>query len=84
MSVRKYNIEKMTDEELAALAEKFPAAVQVITIRRPVYSVIAKLLDCRVDVPGVRLKTTVAQQNKLASLAPMDDLLMQTTAPLPH
>lgn len=55
MSTRKYSFEKMTDEQLIALAEKFPRAVEVITVRKPVYSVIAKLLDCGVEVPGVQL-----------------------------
>jgi hypothetical protein len=55
MSQRKYNFEKMTDEQLTALAARFPKAVETITIRKPVYSVIAKLLDCGVEVPEVKL-----------------------------
>ncbi len=55
MSARKYHFAKMTDDQLATLAEKFPRAVQTVTIRKPVYSVIAKLLDCGVDVPGIQL-----------------------------
>lgn len=57
MSTRKYQFEPMTDAELAELQEKFPRAVQTITTHKPVYSVIAKLLDCGVEVPGVRLKS---------------------------
>lgn len=65
MSVRKYNIEKMTPEELADLEAKFPRAVQTVTIRKPVYNVIAKLLDCGVDVPGVRLVDHAGDDNDM-------------------
>lgn len=46
MSKRKYHIQKMTQEQLAELGKKFPSTVEVITTRRPVYSIIAKMLDC--------------------------------------
>lgn len=55
MAKRKYRFKKMTPEQLTELGEKFPRAVQTITTRRPVYSVIAKLLDCGVEVPGLEL-----------------------------
>lgn len=55
MSQRKYRFEKMTPEQLIVLAEKYPSAVETITIRKPRYSIIAKLLDCDVEVPGVTL-----------------------------
>jgi hypothetical protein len=57
MSVRRYSIEKLSQEQLTVLAEKFPRAVETVTTRKPVYTVIAKLLDCGVEVPGVVLKT---------------------------
>lgn len=57
MSVRKYRFEKMSQEELVVLGEKFPRAVETITIHKPVYNIIAKLLDCNIEVPGVRLLT---------------------------
>jgi hypothetical protein len=58
MTKRKYSFEPLTDDELTALAEKYPEAVETytVTIRRPVYRVIAMLLQCKLDVPGIRLK----------------------------
>lgn len=41
MSKRRYNFRKMSQEQLAELGQRFPAAVEVITIRRPVYSTLA-------------------------------------------
>lgn len=55
MSARKYTFEKMSQEQLTALGEKYPRAIETVTKHKPVYSVIAKLLDCGVEVPGVVL-----------------------------
>lgn len=57
MSIRKFAWEPLTDAELDALADKFPTAVETktITVRKPVYKVISMLLQCKVDVPGIRL-----------------------------
>lgn len=55
MSKRKYRFKKMSQEQLETLGEKFPKAVQTITTRKPVYSMLAKLCDCGVEVPGLEM-----------------------------
>lgn len=57
MSKRRYRIE-ITD--MNALAQKFPAAVRSVEIparveQRANYSIIAKLLDCQLEVPGIKV-----------------------------
>ncbi len=58
MATRKFSIEKMTEAELDELAKVFPKAVRTQTVTRKflVYNVVAKLLECGVSVPGVRLR----------------------------
>lgn len=55
MATRKYHFEKMTQDELAALGMIYPKAVKSVTKLRPNYSIIAQLLNCGVEVPGLRL-----------------------------
>ncbi len=57
MTKRKYHIKKMTQEQLTSLGSKFPNTVEIITIRRPRYSIIAKMLDCALNdmIPEVVL-----------------------------
>lgn len=55
MSARRYRFEKLSQEQLLALEAKYPNAVATITIKKPVYSIIAKLLDCGLEVPGVTI-----------------------------
>jgi len=51
MTKRKYSFEPLTDDELTALAKKYPEAVETrtVTIRKPVYRVIAMLIQCKVE-----------------------------------
>lgn len=54
MTARKYDFSHLTEKELDTIAAKFPKAVE--TVRRPVYSVLAKLADCDVPMPdGIQL-----------------------------
>ena len=57
MSKRKYRF-KVTDME--ALKAEYPTAVESIHIparteSKPVYTIIAKLLDCGIAVPGIEI-----------------------------
>jgi hypothetical protein len=53
MGSRKYDISKMTQADLAEVERLYPKAKAVETIRRPVYRIIAMLMDCGLDVSGV-------------------------------
>lgn len=57
MSKRKFSYEPMTEEQIDELAKVYPTAVEtkVVTTRKPVYRVIAMLLECGLEVPGVQL-----------------------------
>ena len=56
MSGRKYNFSHLTDKELDAIAEKYPKAVETVTIRKPVYRQLAMLAECGAPLPeGVSL-----------------------------
>lgn len=52
MSRRKFSISHLTDEQIAALAEAYPTAVETITIRKPVYKICAMLAQCKVPLPA--------------------------------
>lgn len=68
MASHKYNY-NVTD--IAALEAKYPRAVE--TEKTPVRSVITKLLDCGVEVPGIELiATEIALQNIVASEATIE------------
>ncbi len=51
MSKRKYKISHLTAEQLEEISSKYPKAV--VTVRKPVYKVIAMLMDCGLEVPGM-------------------------------
>ena len=57
MSKRRYRIKPMTQEQLAEMRSRFPAAVEVVTLYRPVYSTISKMMDCELGhlIPEVQL-----------------------------
>jgi len=57
MSKRRYKFAPMTDEQMTELAKLFPRAVETETItrRRLNYSVVSRLIDCGVTVPGVSI-----------------------------
>jgi len=51
MSKRKYSIENITPAQLDEINALYPKAVQVVI--KPVYKVIAMLMECGLEVPGV-------------------------------
>lgn len=51
MSKRKFSTSHLTTEQLEQIAAIYPRAV--VTVRKPVYKVIAMLLECGLEVPGM-------------------------------
>ena len=70
MSGRKYLLEKHTPSELDAIERAYPKAVKTITIRKLNYRIIAMLLECGVEVPGLKYKT---RDEKGAKQKPLKD-----------
>lgn len=60
MSKRRYHFKPMTQEQLAELQKRYPKTVQSITILKPVYSIISKMMDCELgnDIPEVQLMSS--------------------------
>lgn len=70
MSSRIFKWEPLSEEDFTALAEKYPEAVETktITVRKPVYKVISMLLQCKLDVPGIRLINDAPEEQKTITL----------------
>jgi len=60
---RNYRFEPLTDADLDALAAKYPFAIETrtVVIRKPVYKVVAMLLERGEEVPGIRLLARTAE-----------------------
>jgi len=51
MTKRKYDFSHLTDEDLDKLSAKYPKSVEIKTVRKPVYKVLAMIADCGADLP---------------------------------
>jgi hypothetical protein len=59
MTSRKFDFSHLTPEQLDAIAVVYPDAVETVTIRKPVYRILAMLATCRVKMPdGIELVKT--------------------------
>jgi hypothetical protein len=70
MSKRKYCVTDLTDAQLEEISKLYPKAVQAV--RKPVYKVIAMLLECGLPVPGIGKEMTPKERVKtFLELAPI-------------